>query len=234
MRMPGRRRVHDGPPAQRPAAEERGAFRARDLQGDDHMRDSQPHDASGPRTGPVSRLGTLVAGLAIVGLAGMTAACGSDGPSVPTPNPSVSLPTALPTSLPTALPTALPTSLPTALPTALATSIPGVGRIDAVTGSAALRGTNVPADFPVPPGASVKVGTTTGKASTVTLSGVTSDRATTFYRGALPPAGYRITSDVGFGSITHAISFTGHGVTGSIGAAGVGQSNAVAIVFTKQ
>jgi hypothetical protein len=102
-----------------------------------------------------------------------------------------------------------------------------------VTGPAALRGTNVPADFPVPPGAGVQVGTTTGKTSTVTLSGVSSDRVAAFYRSALPPAGYRITSDVGIPGVARALAFTGHGVTGSLGAAGLGQSNAIAIVFTK-
>ncbi|THJ74318.1 hypothetical protein [Candidatus Frankia alpina] len=193
------------------------------------MPDSQALDRTRPGDRRVRRATMLVAGLALTGFVGLTAGCGSDGVDLPDPSASASLPTALPT----ALPSGLPTALPTALPSSLSTSIPGVGKVDSVTGAAALRGTNVPTDFPVPPGAAVKVGTTTGKSSTVTLSGVSSDRVAAFYRTALPRAGYRITSDVGIPGVARALAFDGHSVTGSIGAAGLGQSNAIAIVFTK-
>ncbi len=177
-----------------------------------------------PRRGIRSgRTMTLLPGLVLAGMVALTAGCGgSDDVGVP---PSVSTPT-LPTSIPTALPSGLPTSLPT--------SLPGVGRIDAVSGADALRGTNVPPDFPVPPGATVKVGTTTGKTSTVTLDGVSSDGVATFYRQTLPGAGYKITTDVGIPGVARAIQFNGHGVNGSIGAAGVGNTDGVAVVFTKQ
>ncbi|WP_261562616.1 hypothetical protein [Frankia tisae] len=188
---------------------------------DSQALDATPLDATRPGVRRVRRATVLVAGLALTGFVGLTAGCGSDGGDVPGPSASASLPTAL------------PSGLPTALPSSLSTSIPGVGKADAVTGAAALHGTNVPADFPVPPGATVKVGTTTGKSSTVTLSGVSSDRVAAFYRTALPQAGYRITSDVGIPGVARALAFDGHSVTGSIGAAGLGQSNAIAIVFTK-
>ncbi|CAO5181521.1 PT repeat protein [Frankia sp. AiPs1] len=177
------------------------------------------------------RAGSVVAGVALAGLAALTSGCGSsgsDGGSPATPGASVGLPTALPTSLPS-----LPTGLPTSLPSSVGASIPGVGRIDAATGANALRGTNVPADFPVPPSAKVRVGTTTGKTSTVTLTGVSSDQVTSFYRGALPAAGYTITSDAGIGGVARTIGFTGHGVRGSISSAGYGGTGGVAILFAK-
>ncbi|MCK9897852.1 hypothetical protein [Frankia sp. AgB32] len=195
------------------------------------MRDSQALDASRPRIGPPPRLAALLTGLALAGLVGLTAGCGPDGSDgTPTSAPSASLPS----SLASALPTGLPTGLPTALPSALATSLPGVGRIDGATGADALKGTNVPADFPIPPGAKVKVGASIGSASTVTLTGVTPASTADFYRSALPSAGYKITSDAPAGATAHAIAFTGHGVTGGIGSGGFGQTNGTVIVFSKQ
>ncbi|SNQ46663.1 PT repeat protein [Frankia canadensis] len=194
------------------------------------MRDSQALEAAHRSPRPTRhRAAVIAAGLALAGLAGLTAGCGSDGTDLPTTGA-----TSLPSGLPTALPTGLPTALPTGLPTGLPSSIPGVGRIGAATGADALKGTNVPADFPIPPGAKVKVGTTTGRTSTVTLTGVDGDKAAAFYRTALPQAGYRITQDVGVGGVARAMSFTGHGITGSIGSAGIGQADASALVFTRQ
>lgn len=175
--------------------------------------------------GAVPRLGTLALGAALVAGVGLSAGCNSDGTDLPTPSASITLPTGLPTSLPTSLPTGLPTSLPT--------SIPGVGKIGAATGADALKGTNVPADFPVPPGAKVEVGATLGGTSTVTLTGVSAEQTASFYRSALPTAGYKITGDTPAGA-AHALSFTGHGISGAIGTAGIGRSDGTAIIFNKR
>ncbi|ABW10298.1 conserved hypothetical protein [Parafrankia sp. EAN1pec] len=180
----------------------------------------------GPR---VCRGRLLAVGMAAVAAVTLAGCNGSDG-DLDVPRPSASLPTGLPTSLPSGLPTSLPTAIPTALPT----SLPGVGRVDTATGAEALRGTNIPPDFPIPPGATVKVGTTTGSRSTFTMEGVDSDAARAFYRQALPAAGYEITRDVGVAGIASSIEFRGKGVTGTIGAAGVGSANAIAVVFQKQ
>ncbi|WP_163550878.1 hypothetical protein [Candidatus Frankia nodulisporulans] len=188
-----------------------------------------PAHPARPARGAATRAGTVVAGLALVGLAGLISACGPDGSSGSdaTTTPSVS---ATPTLR---LPSGLPSRLPTSLPTSVGASVPGIGRLGAVTGADALRGTNVPADFPVPPGAKARVGTTTGGTSTVTLTGVASDSMVTFYRGALPAAGYTITSDVGLGGVAHSISFTGHGIRGGLGSVGAGGAGALELVFSK-
>lgn len=185
---------------------------------------AHPARPARPARGAATRAGTIVAGLALVGLAGLTSACGPDGSSgsEATTTPSVG---ATPTLR-------LPSGLPTSLPTSVGASVPGIGRLGAVTGADALRGTNVPADFPVPPGAKARVGTTTGGTSTVTLTGVASDSMVTFYRGALPAAGYTITSDVGLG-VAHSISFTGHGIRGGLGSVGAGGAGALELVFSK-
>ncbi|MCM3883468.1 hypothetical protein [Frankia sp. R82] len=207
------------------------------------MRDTQPDlgpEAQLPRPaglpgsvrGARIRTGRIVAGIALVGMAALASGCnsgGSDGVDGSAPSPSAS--TQL--GLPTALPTSLASRLPTALPSSVGASIPGVGRLDAVTGAGALHGTNVPADFPVPPNAKAKVGTSAGATSTVALTGVPTEEMVTFYRRALPAAGYTITSDVGVGGVAHSISFTGHGVKGGLGSVGVGGSGGLAIVFAK-
>ncbi len=191
------------------------------------MRDSQALDASRPRIGPPPRLAALLTGLALAGVVGLTAGCGPDGSDgATTPGPSA--------SLPSSLASALPTGLPTSLPTALSTSLPGVGRIDGATGADALKGTNVPADFPIPPGAKVKLGASLAGTSTVTLTGLTPDAIAAFYRTALPAAGYKITSDTAGGATAHVLAFSGHGVTGGIGTAGFGQSQGTALLFSKQ
>ncbi|MCK9901059.1 hypothetical protein CC117_06240 [Parafrankia colletiae] len=183
-------------------------------------------DGRGPR---------LLVAVGVVAAAVTLAGCGGGGDALDDiPRPSVSARPTLPADLSSALPTGIPTSLPSGIPTAVPTSLPGVGRVDTATGADALKGTNIPPGFPVPPGATVKVGATGGSRSTVTMQGVSSDAVRTFYRQALPAAGYEITSDVGVPGVASSLGFRGNGVTGTIGAAGSGSTNGVAVVFEKQ
>ncbi|WP_018634601.1 hypothetical protein [Parafrankia elaeagni] len=181
----------------------------------------------------------LLVAMGVAAAAVTLAGCGGDGDALDDiPQPSVStrptLPADLSSALPTGIPTSLPSGIPTVVPTAVPTSLPGVGRIDTATGADALKGTNIPPGFPVPPGATVEVGATGGSHSTVTMRGVSSDAVRTFYRQALPAAGYEITSDVGVPGVASSLGFRGNGVTGTIGAAGSGSTNGVAVVFEKQ
>jgi hypothetical protein len=122
--------------------------------------------------------------------------------------------------------------VPTAIPSGGYT-VPGGGVI--VGGSSALNGTNVPQNFPIPPGATARLGTTEGSRSSITLSGISSARAGDFYSGALPKAGYTIThKSKAPGGLASAMSFTGHGVKGDLGSIGAGSAQLITIVFVKQ
>ncbi len=101
-------------------------------------------------------------------------------------------------------------------------------------GADALKEPNVPAGFPIPPGAKVNGGTAGTSQSTVALTGVSDTAVTNFYRTALPAAGYTITSDNQIPGLATAMGFRGHGVTGTIDAAGVGTANGAIITFRKE
>ncbi|WP_445548615.1 hypothetical protein [Frankia sp. CiP1_Cm_nod2] len=146
---------------------------------------------------------------------------GTPGPAGP--SGSVSLPGGLPTSLPTGLPTALPS---------ISASLPGGGQV--ATGRDALKAANVPADFPIPPGAEVGAGTSRNNESVLTLSGVSDNAVAAFYRQALPAAGYTITSDNQIAGLAASIAFEGHGLKGTIGTAGIGTANGTVLTFQKQ
>jgi hypothetical protein len=151
-----------------------------------------------------ARLGGVAAAAAVLALVG---ACGGDGDSTPSSVATPGLPTALPTGLP---------SLPTALPSL---SLPGLG--------------DVPAGFPIPPGAKSEVTTVAG-GKTLRLSGVSVDQAFAFYRDALPKAGYKILSDEpGNGVLPGSLSFTGHGVTGGLSGTEVAGVRAIVVTFAK-
>ncbi|ONH38059.1 hypothetical protein BL254_01070 [Protofrankia sp. BMG5.30] len=163
-------------------------------------------------------------GLAVL----LLGACGeATGTSVTTgstgPTGSVTLPSGLPTSLPTGLPTALPS---------ISASLPGGGQV--ATGRDALKAANVPEDFPIPPGAEVEAGTSRNNESVLTLSGVSDNAVATFYRQALPAAGYTITSDNQIAGLAASIAFEGHGLSGTIGTAGIGTANGTILTFRKQ
>ncbi|OAA24218.1 hypothetical protein UG55_103165 [Frankia sp. EI5c] len=196
-----------------------------------HITRTQARQVTGGRRRRGTRL--VVGGLAGAAIAmGTLTGCGGDDAldDLPTRSPRPTPPGELSTALRTALPTALTSLLPTSVPT----SLPGIGTVDTATGADALKGTNIPPGFPVPPGATVEVGATAGSRSTLTMRGVDADAARTFYRRALPEAGYEITSDVGVAGIANSLAFRGHGVTGTIAAAGVGSADAIAAVFEKQ
>ncbi|WP_322747652.1 MULTISPECIES: hypothetical protein [unclassified Frankia] len=101
-------------------------------------------------------------------------------------------------------------------------------------GADALKEPNVPAGFPIPPGAKVNGGTAGTSQSTVALTGVSDTAVAKFYRTALPAAGYTITSDNQIPGLATAMGFSGHGVTGTIDAAGVGSANGAIITFRKE
>ncbi len=132
---------------------------------------------------------------------------------------------------PSGLPASVPTGLPTALPS-VSVSLPGGGQV--ATGSDALKAANVPADFPIPPGAKVEAGTSRNNESVVTLTGVSDSAVATFYRQALPAAGYTITNDNQISGLVASIGFEGHGLIGSIGAAGIGTTNGAVLTFRKK
>jgi hypothetical protein len=157
----------------------------------------------------------IVVGMSGIALA-LLGACSSSGDGTSAATPSS---------------TTLPSGFPTAVPTGTVT-LPGGGNV--VSGNGALNGANVPKNFPIPPGAKVEGGSTTGKESTLTLTGVDGDAAAKFYRSALPGAGYKITSDNHIPGLATAIGFEGNGVAGHIGAAGVGSAQIVGITFKKQ
>ncbi len=175
---------------------------------------------SGDYTGSMRyRMGAIAAscGLAVLLLGACSASVGTDGATG-----SVS-PSGLPTSLPTGLPTALPS---------ISVSLPGGG--DVATGSDALKAANIPADFPIPPGVKVETGTSRNNESTVTLTGVSDSAVAAFYRTALPAAGYTITSDNQISGLVASLGFEGHGLTGTIGAAGIGTTNGAILTFRRK
>jgi hypothetical protein len=173
---------------------------------DGTMSEQRPESAT-RRPRLAARLGAGVAAAATV--LALVGACGGDGDADSTSS-SVATPAGLPTSLPTGLPTALPSSL----------SLPGLGA-------------DVPAGFPIPPGAKSEVTTVAG-GKTLRLSGVSVDRAFAFYRDALPKAGYKIVSDEpGNGALPGSLSFTGHGVTGGLSGTEVAGVTAIVVTFVK-
>jgi hypothetical protein len=85
-------------------------------------------------------------------------------------------------------------------------------------------GAQLPADwpdqeFPIPPGATVQVAGEDSGEKGIILVGPSPDEAATFYRSALPSAGYQITDDnsvsVGGAQIV-GLHFSGNGYTGEL------------------
>jgi hypothetical protein len=171
---------------------------------------TRPGPTGSPRRAARVGVGVAAAAAAIV----LVAACGESGDGgVAAPSVSATGSIGLPTSLPSGLPTSLPTGLPTGL-------LPSIS------------GTNIPKDFPIPPGAKAEVRSVGGK-DALSLTGVSADDALAFYRRALPGAGYKIVSDVGGGALPGGLGFTGHGVSGAVaGADSLGQS-VVLVSFVK-
>lgn len=85
-------------------------------------------------------------------------------------------------------------------------------------------GAQLPADwpdqeFPIPPGVTVQVAGEDANEKGIILAGSSPDEVATFYRSALPAAGYQITDDdsvsVG-GSQIVGLNFSGNGYTGEL------------------
>lgn len=132
---------------------------------------------------PPTTVRSRIARVAVALLAALAvAACsGEDVPEVP------DVPTALP-ELPSDLPTALP-ELPSALPTDLPLD----------------TNAQLPAGFPVPPGATVGEVVQIGEQTSATIAVPSAQEAYDFYLDALPGAGYTVDSSqfaAGAGGIT--------------------------------
>jgi hypothetical protein len=85
-------------------------------------------------------------------------------------------------------------------------------------------GSQLPADFPdqefpIPPGVTVQVAGEDADEKGIILAGASPDEVATFYRSALPAAGYQITDDdsvsVGGAQIV-GLNFSGNGYTGEL------------------
>jgi hypothetical protein len=85
-------------------------------------------------------------------------------------------------------------------------------------------GAQLPADwpdqeFPIPPGVTVQVAGEDANEKGIILAGASPDEVATFYRSALPAAGYQITDDdsvsVGGAQIV-GLNFSGNGYTGEL------------------
>jgi hypothetical protein len=85
-------------------------------------------------------------------------------------------------------------------------------------------GSQLPADwpdqeFPIPPGVTVQVAGEDANEKGIILTGASPDEVATFYRSALPAAGYQITDDdsvsVGGAQIV-GLNFSGNGYTGEL------------------
>jgi hypothetical protein len=106
-------------------------------------------------------------------------------------------------------------------------------------GSRQETASEVMASFPIPPGATVVARNPDGDGVNIVLTSVTAEKATAFYRQALPGAGYNITRDaevVAGGTAVTGIEFVGHGYRGSIGgaAAGLGGQSTIGITMVRE
>jgi hypothetical protein len=105
-------------------------------------------------------------------------------------------------------------SVPAGVPSGLG-ALPGLSSTGGASGHDALA--MLPANFPLPSGATGLYGGRTGGATAVVFTVPDSSAAIAFYRGALPKAGFPLASD----SLGFPVGFTGSGITeGVIGVSG--------------
>lgn len=153
--------------------------------------------------------GLLVAGIALAGCsAGITTTDSASG-SASAPAPSSAAPASSgPASGGPASPTAIP------IPSVTVSGLPGDG---GGTGSTAPggggTGAALPPGFPVPPGATVTRSVDDGGEIAATLRVTDPAAATSFWKTALPKAGYTVVSDQSVGGFGE-IRFSGHGCGG--------------------
>jgi hypothetical protein len=118
-----------------------------------------------------------------------------------------------PTSPNAGMPNGLPTELPTDHPLA--------------------RAVGIPKGFPIPSGAKQEV-VGLGNGQALSLTGVSLDDAFTFYRKALPEAGYTIDSDNTASRQTPGIiKFTGQSVSGTVTGVKLGGQETTIVTFGK-
>jgi hypothetical protein len=131
--------------------------------------------------------------------------------------------------------------------TACSATVGGSGSTETPAASPGQRGagsgqessSEVLASFPIPPGATVVARNREGDGVNIVLASVTAENATTFYRQALPGAGYSIPPDpelVAGGTAGTGIEFEGPGYAGSIGGAapGLGGQTTIGITMIRQ
>ena len=160
--------------------------------------------------------GLLVAGIALAGCsAGITTTDSASG-SASAPAPSSAAPASSgPASGGPASPTAIP------IPSVTVSGLPGDGGGTASTapgagstapGAGSTRAA-LPPGFPVPPGATVTRSVDDGGEIAATLRVTDPAAATSFWKTALPKAGYTVVSDQSVGGFGE-IRFSGHGCGG--------------------
>ncbi|ONH60188.1 hypothetical protein CcI49_12400 [Frankia sp. CcI49] len=173
-----------------------------------------------------------------VGLVLSTGACGggsagsgeADGAGTVTTSPG-----AWATDIPVEL--AGGASSPSAAAAADPVAAPGAGggaatQSAGAEGTGPLAGTIVPADFPIPPGATVTVSEAKATDATIRLEGIAPAAAVAYYRAALPGAGYKFFQEAGSEGRTK-VTFTGRSQSVQVLAGGTRTPDLVLVIFTQ-
>lgn len=117
-----------------------------------------------------------------------------------------------------ATPTAAATTTPAAsgipIPTVTISGLPGGGTGSGTAAVPTGATAALPPGFPLPPGATVTRSVDDGGEIAATLTVADPATATSFWKSALPRAGYTITSDESVGGLGE-IRFSGHGCVGN-------------------
>ncbi|MBE3205579.1 hypothetical protein IHE48_32375 [Frankia sp. CH37] len=99
-------------------------------------------------------------------------------------------------------------------------------------GTGPLAGTIVPADFPIPPGATVTVSEAKATDATIRLERIAPAAAVAYYRAALPGAGYKFFQEAGSEGRTK-VTFTGRSQSVQVLAGGTRTPDLVLVIFTQ-
>jgi catechol 2,3-dioxygenase-like lactoylglutathione lyase family enzyme len=145
--------------------------------------------------------------------AALLSACSAGGPATA---PATASPSSGSTSADViaSVPASAPASVPAGVPAGLG-ALPGLSSTGGTRGSGALA--LLPANFPVPSGATGLYGGDSGGATVVVFAVPDVSAAVAFYRDALPKAGFPLAAD----SLGFPLGFTGSGITeGVIGVSG--------------
>jgi catechol 2,3-dioxygenase-like lactoylglutathione lyase family enzyme len=145
--------------------------------------------------------------------AALLSACSAGGPATA---PATASPSSGSTSADViaSVPASAPASVPAGVPAGLG-ALPGLSSTGGTRGSGALA--LLPANFPLPSGATGLYGGDSGGATVVVFAVPDVSAAVAFYRDALPKAGFPLAAD----SLGFPLGFTGSGITeGVIGVSG--------------